>query len=379
MAAGAEERVKSANMPTLARARSHSAEPSNRATVAAGFVTGMVSGLRERGLDPLPLLAAAGLSAESLADGHRTPVGAYAALYNIVVRHLQDEAFGLFAAPLRPGAFELLCRGVIGAGTLGEALERAARFLRVLLPDLEVSVTREGPGARLRIAERRRLRPRASDPRRVFAFEWLLRLVHGLACWLAGRGLTLDEVRFPYPRPPHAADYALVYTERSSFGAKALEATFDASLLDLAVRRDDSDLAAFLEGAPGKIAMLYRRDREIARAVRALLAGSLAAAPGFDAVARELHLSPRSLHRRLTEEGTSFRLIKEGLRRERAVHLLEKSNESVADIAADLGYSEPSAFFRAFVSWTGVAPKVYRKHHNSPKTQHFSRRSSLES
>ena len=54
-----------------------------------------------------------------------------------------------------------------------------------MLPDLEVTVTREGPRARIVVAERRRLRARAADPARVFAFEWLLRLLHGLACWLA--------------------------------------------------------------------------------------------------------------------------------------------------------------------------------------------------
>lgn len=324
----------------------------------------MVSGLRGRGVDPAPLLEAAGIPPAAIAEGRRTPIAAYSALYNIVVRHLGDEAFGLLATPLRPGAFELLCRGVLGAATLGVALDRAGRFLRVLLPDLDVSVVRAGPRARIRIVERRRLRARAADPRRVFAFEWLLRLVHGLACWLAGRGLTLDEVRFPYPRPPHAADYALVYTEHSSFGAPALEAEFAAELLDLPVRRGDSDLSTFLDGAPGKIAMLYRRDREIARAVREAVAATLAEAPALDAIARRLHLSPRTLHRRLAAEGTSLRAIRDAVRREQALYRLEKTRQSVAAIATDLGYSEPSAFFRAFVAWTGSAPTVYRKRNN---------------
>jgi AraC-like DNA-binding protein len=127
------------------------------------------------------------------------------------------------------------------------------------------------------------------------------------------------------------------------------------------VRRGESDLAAFLEGAPGKIAMLYRRDREVARAVREALAGSLGALPDLDAAARLLHLSARSLHRRLADEGTSFRAIKDSVRREEAVKRLEKTRESIAGIAAALGYSEPSAFFRAFVGWTGASPTQYRK------------------
>jgi AraC-like DNA-binding protein len=338
-----------------------SAEAEHRATVAAGFVRGLLSGAVARGVDPAPLLDAAGLDARHLADETRTPIGAYAALYNGIVRALGDEGFGLFSAPLRPGAFEFLCRSSIGAATLGEALDRAARFLAVVLPDLSVGVRVEGGVASVQIAERQRLRPRAADPRRVFAFEWLLRLLHGLACWLAGRALTLEAVAFPYPRPAHAADYARVYTERSTFDAGSLVARLDAHLLALPVRRGEADLAAFLDGAPGKIAMLYRRDREVASAVRTVLASDLAAVPGLDAVAATLRLSSRTLHRRLADEGTSFRVLRDALRRERALHLVERSGKGVAEIAAELGYSEPSAFFRAFVGWTGVAPTAYRK------------------
>jgi AraC-like DNA-binding protein len=195
-------------------------------------------------------------------------------------------------------------------------------------------------------------------------------MLHGLACWLVARNVTLDAVRFPYPAPPHAAEYARVYTERSSFDAGALEARFDARHLALPVRRGESDLASFLVDAPGRIAMLYRPDREMARAVRSAMGPELAAAPAFEAVARQLHLSPRTLHRRLVDEGTSFRKIKDMARREAALQRLERSDLGIAEIAADLGYSEPSAFFRAFVGWTGMAPSVYRKRNNSSKKQH---------
>jgi AraC-like DNA-binding protein len=250
---------------------------------------------------------------------------------------------------------------MLGSRDLAEALDRAGRFLRLVLPDLEVHVVRTGPRASLVVRERRRLQRRGADPRRVFAFEWMLRLLHGVSCWLAARALPLDEVRFPFPRPAHAADYSLIYAERVAFSGNALEARFDAALLDLPIRRDASELAAFLEGAPGKIAMLYRRDREVARAVRDALAASLSNAPGFDEVARRLHLAPRTLHRRLRDEGTSFRGIKAALRREAALSRLEKTRESIADIAAGLGYSEPSAFFRAFHGWTGAGPSAHRR------------------
>ncbi|HSN22350.1 MAG TPA: AraC family transcriptional regulator, partial [Usitatibacter sp.] len=262
----------------------------------------MLSALRARGVPAAPLLRASAIAPSVLREPRaRVPLPAYVALYNAVVRSLDDEGFGLFAAPLRPGTFEFLCRATVGSATLGEALERAARFLAIVLPDLRVAVTRSRGLARLEIAERRRLRRRAGDPRRVFAFEWLLRLLHGLACWLAGRGIALHSVRFPYPRPAHAADYALVYTEHSAFmdgagatTAPALRATFDAALLDQPVVRGPADVEAFLEGAPGRISVLYRRDREVARRVRELLAARLAARPSLEDVARALALSPRT-------------------------------------------------------------------------------------
>jgi len=333
-----------------------------RATVAAGFVSGMLSGMRARGLDPGPALAAAGLGPESLrGPGARVPIDRYAALYNAVVRALDDEGFALFRAPLRPGTFEFLCRGTLGSRTLGEALDRAARFLALVLPDLRVGIRREGARALLEISETRSLRARRADPCRVFAFEWLLRLLHGLACWLAGRGLALDRVRFPYPRPAHAADYRLVYTGNPEFGGAELVAEMDAGLLDLPVRRDEAALEAFLDGAPGKITLLYRRDREMARGVRAILAAALPRPVALEDAARALGLSARTLHRRLHDEGSSFRSVKDALRRDLALERLEKGRDSVARIASDLGYSEPSAFFRAFQGWTGQAPSAWRK------------------
>lgn len=344
------------------RNRRPRAARTDRATVAAGFVAGMLAGPRARGLDPAPLLREAGIAAAVPHDRRaRVPLAAYVALYNAVVRTLGDEGFALFSVPLRPGTFEFLCRASAGSASLGEALARAARFLAVVLPDLAVTVSRARGVARLEIAERRRLTRRPDDPRRVFAFEWLLRLLHGLACWLAGRAIALHSVRFPFPRPAHAADYALVYTEHSIFDGATLAASFDAALLDVSVVRETADVDAFLEGAPGRISILYRRDREVVRRVRELLARDLGTAPSLEAAAHALRISPRTLHRRLAEEGSAFRAIREELRRTYALARLEKTRRRIADIAADIGYSEPSAFFRAFHSWTGESPSAYRK------------------
>ncbi|MBL0140753.1 MAG: AraC family transcriptional regulator [Betaproteobacteria bacterium] len=346
----------------MAKRRIPAVRAADRATVAAGFVTGLLAGFAERGLDLAALLREAGIDPAVLSHLRlRVPLPAYVALYGAAIRAHGDEAFALFEAPLRPGTFEFLCRGVIGAQRLDEALDRAARFLGLVLPQLRIAVNRGQPAATLVIEEVRPLRPKANDPCRVFAFEWLLRLLHALACWLAGRSLRLDAVRFPYARPAHASDYGLIYTEHSSFPGPRLEATLDDRLLDLPVRRDEAALATFLDGAPGKITMLYRRDRELAQGLRAILARALPRAVGLEEAAREMNVSPRTLHRRLQDEGVNFRAVRDALRRDLALARLATPGETVARVAADLGYSEPSAFFRAFQAWTGEAPSAWRR------------------
>lgn len=325
----------------------------------------MLAGSARHGIATEDVLNKLGIDIADTAS--RIPIDRYAALYNRLNHLLDDEGFALFAQPMRVGSFEFLCRGCLSAPTLAEALARASRFLRVVLPDLAVSVRRSHGHAELVIAETRKLADATDDPGRVFAFEWLLRLLHGLACWLAGRGIGLDNVIFPYRRPAHFADYALIFTEDSRFaptvpgGTGTLVASFNANLLDLPIRRDEAALTAFLDGAPGKITMLYRRDREMVIRVRDLLRAALPETLSLDDIADRLHLSPRTVHRRLEEEGSSFRGIKDALRRDMALARLAKTNDSIAKVAADLGYADTSAFYRAFVEWTGMAPVHYRR------------------
>lgn len=326
-----------------------------------GFVTGMLTGMLRRNIDPTLLLAELDIDLADAAS--RVPLDRYATLYNLVIRELGDEGFGLFSTPMGRGSFEFLCRGMLGAPTLADGLDRARRFLAIVLPDLSVSVNRGDDRAELHIREAAPLTANPNDPARVFAFEWLLRLLHSLSCWLVGRGLALDSVDFPFAPPAHADDYALVYTARSSFiEGPQLTARFNATLLDLPIRRDEAALSSFLEGAPGRISMLYRRDRNTVIRVRDLIRDALPASLTQDEAADRLHMSPRTLHRRLEEEGASFRGIKEALRRDMALARLTKTRQPISRVAADLGYADTSAFYRAFTGWTGMSPERYRKH-----------------
>ena len=109
-------------------------ENPRQTTVAIEFVRGMLAGLDRRSIDTKDFLRQVGLDLAD--DASRIPVDRYAALYNLLNRTFDDEAFCLFAQPMRVGSFEFLCRGSLSAPTLGEALARMGRFLRLILPDL---------------------------------------------------------------------------------------------------------------------------------------------------------------------------------------------------------------------------------------------------
>ena len=331
----------------------------HHSTVSVGFVSGIISGLARSGTSSEALLEHAGIANAVLSETHaRVPVARYAALYRLINERLDDEGFGLFSRPLRRGTFEFLCRGALSAATLDAALERIVRFLRVVLDDLEVEVQRTRDTAVIVIAEEQPLPVGTAG--RVFAFEWLLRMIHGLAAWLVARPLALDEVAFPYPPPPHAAEYELVFAPRCTFDAQRLEARFSAASLALPVRRDEAALRQFLVDAPASITTLYRRDRALALRVRDALRAALPEPRTLPELARALFVSPRTLHRRLEDEGTSLRAIRETLRRDLASEWLAKTERPVSRIAADLGFADASAFYRAFVAWTGAAPRDYR-------------------
>ena len=332
---------------------------SRSATVSYGFVKGLLASLDYRPGLARELLELAGIATTLQSSNSRVPLTAYTALYRLTSERLNDEAFGLFSRPLRPGCFELLAHNALSAGQLSEAIDRCANCLNLLQDNLWLSLERDSEYAELRIEIRQPLP--VGDAGFVFVHEWLLRLLHGLCAWLSVHPLPFDEVSFPYPPPAHASDYELVFAPKVGFGGTALVARLPLEFLSLPVRRDEAALRDFLRAAPANITMLYRRERALAPRVRSVLRTSLRECLSLEDVARRLYISPRTLHRHLTAEGTSFRAVRESLRHELAREWLTKTQQPVTQIASELGFADATAFYRAFSAWQGCGPREYRK------------------
>jgi AraC-like DNA-binding protein len=306
----------------------------------------------------LRVLDAAVLPVELLeAPLARVTADTFATVWLAVARELDDEFFGLDARRMKVGSFALLAQAAVSSGTLGRALRRILRGLRTFLDDIEGELRVAGGRAVIAVSNRI-----AEPAARRFADETFLVMVHGLACWLAGKRLAIVEAAFAQPRPAHAAEYAVMFSERLRFDAPQTALELDARVLDAPVVQDAAALRVFLRDAPQSVFLKYRnRDSWTAR-LRRRLRTSLGDAewPALEDVAREFHVAAATLRRRLEAEGTSYQGIKDELRRDAAIHHLCHSPLPIADIGVLLGYREPSAFHRAFKKWSGVRPGEYR-------------------
>ncbi len=326
-------------------------------SVLAHFAAAAVAALAEPARSRV--LAHAGVPGDLLVQPHaRVPARAFAALWLALARELDDEFFGLDARRMKVGSFALLTHAALGADTLERATKAVLRGFGVLLDDVSGGLSIEGAYARITLASRV-----ADASRRRFADETFLVMVHGLVSWLVGRRLALARAEFVYPRPPHVAEYAAMFSNTLVFDAAATAIVFDARLLALPVVQDASTVQAFLRDAPQSVFVKYRNASSLASRVRQRLRESLrrAESPGLDDVARELRVAPTTLRRHLDAEGTSWRDLKDQLRLEQAMSLLRESDDAIADIAHSLGYQDASTFHRAFKRWCGMRPGEYRR------------------
>ena len=328
-----------------------------KASISVYFVKSALEPVLARGWDADELLRQAGIS-PSLIELPQARVSArqFGALWLGVARVLDDELFGQDARRMKVGSFAMLCRTLIQCETLRSALLCMARFFNLILDDFHCSL-READGRACLVIEE----TGASAPR-VLGHETLLMMQHGLACWLVGRRIPILEAAFAYPEPSRSAEYPRMYCDQLSFSQDVTALAFSAACLALPVVQSQRSAKEFIAAAPANIVLKYKNSNSLAAQVRRQLRAAAATEwPDFDALAVRMNMSPSTLRRRLLDEGESFQSIKDQLRRDLAIHFLCHSRKSVADVAADLGFAEVSAFHRAFKKWTGTRPGSYRE------------------
>ncbi|MDK9499377.1 AraC family transcriptional regulator [Streptomyces katrae] len=329
-----------------------------RRTVTVHHVRAVLAGARRAGFDLVPLLQEAQIPPLLLGDDRaRVTPAQFARLFRALYRTTQDEFLGLSAVPSRPGTFAMMCHACLGCRDLGAAVERAAAFYGLFPGGPELALESGGGQARFTV------RNDFDGDEERFLTECVLAIWHRLCSWLVGRRIPLVQAAFAYPPPPHRDEYDALFDCPVRFAAGRTEAVFDARWLTAPLVRDEAALDAMLRRAPFDLLSRPEYGTTVAEQVRRTLTRRLCGSPRLPElgeVAARLAVSPATLRRRLRQEGTSFQQLKDDVRRDAAIAGLAEGGEPIAELAARLGFSEDTAFHRAFRRWTGTTPGAYR-------------------
>jgi AraC-like DNA-binding protein len=323
------------------------------------FVFAIVRAFELRGRSPQ-----AALDAAQIAPTHMNSSGACITALQMewlsaaAMQALDDEALGWFARPLPWGSYGLLARASLSAPTLGIALKRWCRHHGLLTRDITITLVSQGDEARIVLTEHRP--PGGDGSLREFCFVSVLRNIHGLACWLVDSRIPLLGASFPFAGPPHADAYRVLFDGPTRFEASEATLRFDARYLALPIKRDEAAMNQMLQRALPIQVRPYRRDRLLVQRVRQVLSTQPQDAHNADELARLLHTSARTLHRQLKDEGATLQALKDEVRRERAMALLQRTTKPVKQVAEAAGFRNEKSFIRAFKGWTGLAPGEWR-------------------
>jgi AraC-like DNA-binding protein len=201
---------------------------------------------------------------------------------------------------------------------------------------------------------------------RVFILEAVLVMLARMIEWLSGQSLERVEFQFPYAPPPWVEKYAQALKGRLRFRANHLSIRLSNDILCTpCLSADPVAYASACRECEQKLATLQGGD-SLAQTVRNRLHQREGDYPTLESLASELNVSPRTLIRRLKQEGASYHGLLDEVRKELAEWYLLNSSEPVEAIAERLGYMDTSNFSRTFRRWFGVSPARFRQAGNQP-------------
>lgn len=324
-------------------------------TVASHFARAALGGARRLGFDYSGLLLQLGISPELLDEPRaRIAPEQFTRLIQSLWLALDDEYLGFGKAASKPGSFAMMCHVSIHCRNLEKALQRGLLFYSLFPEAPRLTLSREDEWVRLSLDD-----SQLWDPDH-FLSESLLVIWHRLGSWLIGQRICLEQATFSYAKPAHGAEYDLLFPCPLVFSADRSSLLFHSRYLPMPLLQDERTLKHFLERSPADLLSRPDDGDSLSSRLRRLLSRDSTRWPDLDAVAAHLHISPQTLRRHLREEGTSFQALKDQLRRDIAIYHLGRADLSLQQIAEQLGFSEPSAFHRAFKKWTGLTPGAYR-------------------
>jgi AraC-like DNA-binding protein len=327
--------------------------------ISLAAAAGLTGAIRAAGGDPARIARTVALDPALFTrlDGS-IPCSDFARLLDEAARATGDDCFGLhFGERYQPKQIGALAYVVLNSPSIRSGFENAVRYLRVHNEAAVTSLDVEPARAYLRFA----LRGVPVEIARQQS-EYALVVTLNTIRLMAGSRWAPLEVQFAHPAPRDAAEHLRVFGCPVSFGGRTNALAVEPQFLDRQVPAADEGLYPILRKYLDRVLKeMPHDDRALADVRRAIGESMREGEPKLAAVARRTGASPRTLQRRLGELGVDFKSLVDDTRRRFSLKYLEDRANTPTEIAYLLGYSEVSAFNRAFKRWTGSSPVKYRR------------------
>ena len=307
-------------------------------------------------IDPAPLYKRAGIDPTLISNPNaRIKVGHMDSVWNEAVRLIDDPTFGVKMVQYwHPSMMGALGYAWLVSSTLRQAMHRIDRYIHTVTEGLETKLEDTPAGLRLsfNIVDEVTLQPQQHT--------LIIAVIMHMCRFNYGDELVASEIHLARPAPENPKDIIDYFRTDVHFGAEVDSITIARADSDLELSSSNKQLALMHD----ELLMRYLveiKKGDIVQQVQSIILDNLPDGQVTDRlVASELNLSERSMQRRLKEHKTTFRYLLEGVREMVAKQYIENPVNRMSDIAFLLGFSEQSAFSRAFKKWTGKSPVEYR-------------------
>jgi len=328
----------------------------DNSTTLSSWARVVCKAIDDKGVDSTQLLTLAEISPDVLNNPEgRIPVSKMTRLWELAVEATGDEAFGLSVPSfVQPTTFHALGFSLMVSATLREAWQRTQRYYKIVSDVLDIQIEEYGTESALCYV---------SIPGNAYAKEAIdafIATMVNLSSGITGGNAKPTRIEFERAEPTNKARFETAFPCDIYFGTGRNQIYFTNEELDRPL-------------AAANIEIALKNDEVIQNYLSRLLKQSLAkqvtekiivslsmGEPSQEVIANSLHMSSRSLQRKLKEETTSFRQLLEDVRKELAKNYLVSSQQSVIEIAYQLGFQDPSNFTRAFKRWYSLSPSAFR-------------------
>ena len=331
----------------------------SRPRISLTAAIGLIDAIKVRNADPDEVLRSVGLDRRAVSDPQRSIASRdFTRLLNAAARATADDCFGLhFGEQFQPKDIGSLTYVVLNSPTFRAGIDNIARYLRVHNGAARVSVALDRQWAHIQ-----HVLTDLPDESARQHYEYSLVVGLGTMRLMAGSQWTPSEVHFPHQSPGDTSEHTRIFGAPVAFGCPTSAVVVESEFLERTVPAADDRLYQILRDYLDRVLEEMPPEDGLPASVRRALGESMRNGdPKLGHVAGKLAMSPRTLQRRLRERGVDFKQLTDDTRRRFALNYLREARHSLSEVAFLLGYSEVSAFNRAFRRWTGETPLAYRR------------------